>query len=140
MEKYRQSATNIEDLSKDEFKQWIDSFDTVLCDCDGVLWVYNNPLENSPEVVNKFLEFNKRVFFVTNNSTKTREEFLQKALGMNYKVNPENVLSTAFLVAQYLKQLEFNKKVFIVGSSGIAKELEAVGKFHLISHVIETQA
>lgn len=129
MTKHHASATNIEDLSKDEFKEWIDSFDTVLCDCDGVLWVYNNVLEKSPEVVNKFTEMKKRVFLVTNNSTKTREEFLEKALGMNYKVSPENVLSTAYLVAQYLKQIKFDKKVFIVGSSGIAKELDAVGEF-----------
>lgn len=85
-------------------------------------------MENSPEVVNKFIELKKRVFLVTNNSTKTREEFLQKALSMNYKVCPDNVLSTAYLAAQYLKQLNFDKKVFIVGSSGIAKELDAVGK------------
>lgn len=128
MEKYHRSATNIEDLSKEEFKEWLNSFDTVLCDCDGVLWVYNDVLENSPEVVNTFIDLKKQVFLVTNNSTKTREEFLQKAVNMNYNVKPDNVLSTAYLVAQYLKQLEFNKKVFIVGSSGIAKELEAVGK------------
>lgn len=42
----------------------------------------------------------------------------------------ENMISTAYLAAQYLKQQNFTKKVYIVGSSGISKELDAVGIRH----------
>lgn len=41
------------------------------------------------------------------------------------------MISTAYLAAQYLKQRNFNKKVYIIGSTGISRELDAVG----ISHV-----
>lgn len=102
----------------------------VLADCDGVLWIYSNVLENSPEVINKFVSLKKKIFFVTNNSTKTRDEFLQKALSMNYNVDRESVLSTSYLVAQYLAAQNFQKKAYIVGSAGIAKELDAVGIAH----------
>lgn len=37
------------------------------------------------------------------------------------------MISTAYLAAHYLKQMNFNKKVYIVGSEGISKELDAVG-------------
>lgn len=127
---YNGSGTNLLSLSKDEIKNWINSFDCCLTDCDGVLWLYNNPIKGSPEVINKFSSLGKRVFFITNNSTKTREEFLEKAVKMKYNVKKENVLSTAYLVAQYLVQMNFQKKVYIVGSSGIAKELDYVGIAH----------
>lgn len=37
------------------------------------------------------------------------------------------MISTAYLAAQFLKLQNFNKKVYIVGSSGISQELEKVG-------------
>lgn len=41
------------------------------------------------------------------------------------------MISTAYLAAQYLKQMNFDQKVYIVGSTGISKELDAVGIKHL---------
>lgn len=37
------------------------------------------------------------------------------------------MISTAYLAGQYLKQLNFDKKVYIVGSTGISRELDAIG-------------
>lgn len=37
------------------------------------------------------------------------------------------MISTAYLAGQYLKQLNFDKKVYIVGSTGISRELDKLG-------------
>lgn len=42
----------------------------------------------------------------------------------------EHMISTSYLAAQYLKQANFNKKVYIVGSTGISRELDAIGIKH----------
>lgn len=127
---YSQSATELSKLSDNEVKTWLQSFDTVLTDCDGVLWMYNNVINGTPEVINRFKEMGKKVFFVTNNSTKTRSEFLEKSDLMNFNMVEEEIISSAYAAAKYLKNRNFQKKVYIVGSSGIGRELDNVGIRH----------
>lgn len=61
----------------------------------GVLWLYNNVLRDSNTVINKLLDLGKKVFFITNNSTKTREELVEKANSMNFNVG---IVSDKFLM------------------------------------------
>lgn len=90
----------------------------------------NYPIHGSPEVVNRFQELGKSVYFVTNNSTKTRSGFLEKAHTMGFKITEDGIISTSYAAAKYLQKRQFNKKVYLIGSSGIADELDSVGIAH----------
>uniref|UniRef100_A0ABD2W107 Phosphoglycolate phosphatase n=1 Tax=Trichogramma kaykai TaxID=54128 RepID=A0ABD2W107_9HYME len=127
----KMAAVNFQTLSTEEKNKFFDSFDTVLTDCDGVLWMEMNPLHHSAEVMNHFQDMGKRVFFVTNNSTKTREEFADKCKILNFRISKNNLLCTSNLAAQYLKNLNFKKTVYVIGKSGITKELDEVGIKHI---------
>lgn len=128
---YENSATNLASLSAADIKDWINSFDTVLTDCDGVIWVDNDPLPHATDVINQFIKNGKKMFFVTNNSTKTRPEFVTKSVKLGFNVGENNIISTAYLAARYLKSQNFTKKVYVVGTTGITRELEAVGIRHI---------
>ncbi|XP_069704333.1 glycerol-3-phosphate phosphatase-like isoform X3 [Periplaneta americana] len=125
------AAVNLSSLSKGEFKEFIDSFDTVLADCDGVLWLGNIVIPGSPHAITELAKLGKNVFYVTNNSTKSREEYVSKFTNLGYPATKENILSTAYLAACYLQDLGFKKKVYVVGAKGITQELDAVGIKHL---------
>ncbi|XP_046748805.1 uncharacterized protein LOC124412727 [Diprion similis] len=126
----RMAAVNLKSLSEDKIYEFLNSFDTVLTDCDGVLWMDMTPIENSPEVMNKFHDHGRQTFYITNNSTKTREEFLAKCSKLNFHATKNNILCTSYLAACYLQDLGFKKKVYVVGSEGVSKELEQVGIDH----------
>ena len=73
----------------------------------------------------------KKIFFVTNNSTKSRKGYLGKfkGLGLN-DVEAEEIFSSSFAAAAYLEQTKFKdtgKKVYIIGEVGIEEELDLIG-------------
>ncbi|XP_023330013.1 4-nitrophenylphosphatase isoform X5 [Eurytemora carolleeae] len=122
-------CTHINHMSDEDVKSWLNSFDTVMTDCDGVLWVGAEAIQGSPQVINRFRELGKRVFFVTNNSTKHRREYKQKVDTLGFGGDLDEIIGTAYLAASYLEDCGFDKtkKVYVVGSAGITQELDDVG-------------
>ena len=116
-------------MSDSEVSTWFKSFDTVMTDCDGVLWVGAEPIPGSPEMINRFRDLGKRVFYVTNNSTKHRREYKTKLEKLGFGGSMDEIIGTAYLAATYLEQINFDKSklVYVVGSSGITQELDDVG-------------
>ncbi|XP_066590175.1 uncharacterized protein [Prorops nasuta] len=120
---YTMAMKKLLSLPKEEFRNFIDSIDVVLSDCDGVLWRETEVIGQSPEAVEKLKQLGKKFFYVTNNNSKTRAEFLKKCEGMRYKASMDELVCTSFLAAVYLKELKFTKKAYVIGAEGIAKEL-----------------
>lgn len=127
----KMSSKCVEALSPESRRDFFNSFDTVLTDCDGVLWLLNNLIKGATKVMNGFKANNKKVFFVTNNSTKSHTQFLEKFHALGFKVLANEVVSTSFLAAKYLKaNLDPSKQVYVVGSPAIACELDALNIRH----------
>ena len=122
---------NLNQATKQEITAFFDSFDTVLTDCDGVLWKGVNAIPGSPEMIHQFRQMGKRVVYVTNNSTKTRKEYVKKCEDLGFGGSYEEFFTTSFLVASYLKSLGFSQKVYLYGSGGIGRELDE----HNIQHI-----
>merc|ERR1712054_730247 len=55
------------------------SFDNYLLDCDGVIGgIEEEDSKTSVATINYLLGFNKRVFFITNNSNRSRADFIKE--------------------------------------------------------------
>ncbi|XP_014368856.2 glycerol-3-phosphate phosphatase [Papilio machaon] len=128
---FKSAVFDLKHAEKEQVKEFLNSFDTVLSDCDGVLWIDNNAIPGSADTMNYFRKIGKRVFFVTNNSTKIRSDFALKAQQLGFIADENEILSTSYLVAHYLKSIGFKKKVYLIGSNGIGDELNAVGIKHV---------
>ncbi|XP_059223309.1 uncharacterized protein LOC106081521 [Stomoxys calcitrans] len=94
-------SKNLKDLTPQEFTEFFNSFDLVLCDCDGVLWMgCGLALPRAVEGVQLLKDKGKLVKFVSNNSMRSDQQYAEKfvQLGMrDYKV--------AKTMAWYLKNI-----------------------------------
>eukprot|EP01112_Ceratiomyxa_fruticulosa_P007175 TRINITY_DN184_c1_g1_i1.p1 TRINITY_DN184_c1_g1~~TRINITY_DN184_c1_g1_i1.p1 ORF type:complete len:291 (-),score=43.29 TRINITY_DN184_c1_g1_i1:33-905(-) len=104
----------------------ISRFDTFLLDCDGVLWSGDHIIKGVPETIQKLRALGKKIYFVTNNSTKTRQQHAEKIRRLGIEGTTEGeVLSTAYATAQYLKGKDFS--VYAIGEEGLVAEIKEAG-------------
>uniref|UniRef100_A0A8C1T5Q5 Glycerol-3-phosphate phosphatase n=1 Tax=Cyprinus carpio TaxID=7962 RepID=A0A8C1T5Q5_CYPCA len=109
-------------------RQLLDSVDCVLFDCDGVIWRGDQAIPGAPEVVSSLKKKGKQVFFVTNNSTKTRQMYADKLGKLGFDASADEVFGTAYCSAVYLKNVcKLDGKVYLIGSNAMRQELEDVG-------------
>merc|ERR1711920_745763 len=107
----------------------LDNVDVFIFDCDGVIWRGDSVIEGIPETLEKLRALGKKLFFVTNNSTKSRAGYKKKFDSLNLDVQAEEIFSSSFAAAAYLNQTKFkekNKKVYVIGEVGICEELDLI--------------
>lgn len=74
-------------LTPDNAMEMIDSVDVFIFDCDGVIWKGDTLIEGVSAILDKLRSLGKKVFFVTNNSTKSRKGYKAKfdSLGLDVR-------------------------------------------------------
>lgn len=121
---------NIPDLSKfsdEDLQKFVDSFDTVLTDLDGVLWVLGSPLDGAKEAVAALEALGKRFFYVTNNATCSVEQYVTNLTRLGYSLTEEQIVTPAITVAHYLQKQNFRGKAHVLGSLPFRQTLIAAG-------------
>ncbi|KAK9476630.1 HAD-like domain-containing protein [Lipomyces japonicus] len=116
--------------TKDQVEEFLSKYDDFLFDCDGVLWQGSVLLPFVKETLELLRSRGKRLIFVTNNSTKSRKAYTKKFSSLGIEVTAEEIFGSAYSSAVYLKKvvkLPADKKVLVLGESGIEEELESEG-------------
>ncbi|ODN98415.1 4-nitrophenyl phosphatase [Cryptococcus wingfieldii CBS 7118] len=116
-----------------QYAELVNSVDTVLFDCDGVLYLGENLIENAKNLLEMLRSSGKKVIFVTNNSTKSRKDLKKTFDGHGLEASIEECFGSAYASAVYLSEvLKFpkDKKVYVFGHEGLEEELDEVGISH----------
>ncbi|WVQ71814.1 hypothetical protein IAR50_001356 [Cryptococcus sp. DSM 104548] len=120
----------------DQYAELVNSVDTVLFDCDGVLYLGDTLIENAKNLLEMLRSSGKKVIFVTNNSMKSRKALKKTFDGHGLEASlkeQEECFGSTYASAVYLSEvLKFpkDKKVYVFGHEGLEKELDEVGIAH----------
>jgi len=97
-------------------------------DLDGVVYRGKQPLPGAVQAIETLRQSGYQVYFFTNNSSKTREEYVEKLGGMGLRCDINHIMTSSYATALYLTENGAkSKKVYVVGMKGIRDELTRVG-------------
>ncbi len=97
-------------------------------DMDGVLFRMNDPLPFAAETIARLKYEGHSVYYLTNNSSKSRADYVTKLAGFGIETSEDCVMTSAFATGKLFQQRrEIGKKVFVVGEVGLKTELSSVG-------------
>ncbi|XP_063614960.1 uncharacterized protein LOC134788048 [Penaeus indicus] len=108
-------------LNENCIEGFLNTFDNVLTDCDGVLWRGDDIIGRSNEALGMLRALGKKIFYITNNSSKTLEDYVKKCESMNFVADKLSIL-----------MLLKNKLLEIIAALD-AKADKAIFKYHILS-------
>lgn len=120
--------------SRQEASAFLDNnIDTILFDCDGVLYRGLDCTPEAPECLSRLMKKGKKLFFVTNNAGQNRQELRDKLADILDcpQLTREQMISSSYSCAQYLKQelldCDKGKRVHVIGTQGLCDEISSTG-------------
>lgn len=101
--------------------------EAVVLDLDGVVYRGKAAIPGAVRSVNWMLRHNLKVFYLTNNSTQSRADYVARLQGMGIPCHEEMVFSSGYASALYVQKHAPGSTALVVGEDGLANELKAVG-------------
>ncbi|VDM58137.1 unnamed protein product [Angiostrongylus costaricensis] len=110
-------------------------YDTFLFDADGVLWTGDIPISGAIDFVATLFRAGKSVFIISNNSTKTLDQYVEKVAKMGFEgFSKKNIITPAIVLSVYLRDRpEYaGQPVYLLGMENLERALESVAGVHCI--------
>ncbi len=96
-------------------------------DMDGVLYRGSKPVPGAAETIERLKKKGRKLVFVSNNSTLSREDFAEKIREMGLPIEEGELLPATHATARYLAERYAESGVYVLGALGLVKELLLAG-------------
>ncbi|WP_435194451.1 HAD-IIA family hydrolase [Natronomonas sp. EA1] len=99
----------------------------VVLDLDGTVYRGDTIIDGVPGTVTRLRERGLDIAFMTNNPTRSPAEYVEKLAGMGIDARESEILSAGAMTAEYLTHHHADDDIYLIGSSGLERQLEAAG-------------
>lgn len=108
-------------------------FKGLIFDMDGVLYRGDDALTGAQELFPALRAANLSFILLTNNATRTSQDFTAKLAKMGIDVEPERIMTSAGVTAGYLRaNYPEGGKVCVLGEAGLVSYIESVPNFTVV--------
>ncbi|MFC1997979.1 HAD-IIA family hydrolase [Chloroflexota bacterium] len=111
------------DRETDKIKQ-IECF---IFDMDGTIYLGGDLLPGAAEIVNYLLDQEIPFYFLTNNSSRSKLDYVKKLTAFELPVSPNEIFTSGEATAIYLQRQKPGARVFVVGTPSLEEEFISFG-------------
>lgn len=95
-----------------------------VCDLDGTLFMGDNPIKSAVDFVIESTESGRFSFFyLTNNTSKTPDEYIKKISRARIPVKPEQILTPLITLEAYIREKKY-KSVYLVAGDKVSSYMK----------------
>ena len=98
-----------------------------LFDIDGTLCLGNTWIDGAKELLTLLEKQGKQYLFLTNNSTKSQEDYMEKFRNMGFPVKKDVILTASMATGIYVQKLYPDLKRYALGTQSFQKEMKKYG-------------
>lgn len=102
-------------------------FDAYILDLDGTCYLGEKLLPTVAETIGRLREFGKRTVFLSNNPTRSREEYADKLTRLGVPTPPSDVINSSRVMVDFLLARMPGARLFVVGEEPLCRELVLAG-------------
>ncbi len=100
----------------------------VILDLDGVIYRGRTPIPGAKETADWLARRGYGPYYLTNNSTRTREYYAEMLAGFGIHADAEHIVTSASLTARYFRDNGLlPATALVIGEEGLAEELRRAG-------------
>ncbi|MBM3495685.1 MAG: HAD-IIA family hydrolase, partial [Armatimonadetes bacterium] len=105
----------------------VERYGVTVFDMDGVIWTMEDPIPHAAPSVFRCLGSRCAVYYLTNNSSKTRSDYAAKLARFGIPTDVDHIVTSAQATAARLQsEGAGGKRAVIIGEAGLRQALEAV--------------
>lgn len=93
-----------------------------LFDLDGTIYLGDKLINGASEIIEVMGHQQIPFYFLTNNSSRSREDYVQKLAGLGLDIPKEKIFSSGQAAALYLQKINPNAEIFLVGTHSLEEE------------------
>jgi glycerol-1-phosphate dehydrogenase [NAD(P)+] len=99
----------------------------IVCDLDGTLYMDGKPFDYSRAFLDKVLQSGKKLFYFTNNSSKSRSTYLKRLQEIGFPAKDEYLITSTDCTVSYLLNHQLNPDIYLVGNQDLIHDFQNYG-------------
>ncbi len=93
--------------------------EAIVCDLDGTLYLDSIPLAGAHDFLKRILQSGRKLFYFTNNSSKSRKTYIQKLTRLGFPIEDHLLITSADCAETYLRNHGLFPEIYLVGNSDL---------------------
>ncbi len=95
-----------------------------LLDMDGTVNLGYDPIDGAKEFLEALKEQGKNYIFLTNNSSKSASDYVEKMRSLGFPCESENVFTSGMAAGMFLRENKKGSKIYVCGTKSLKNELK----------------